>query len=97
MRALDRLTPDEYIGLQIRKLRGLDKQDTLVRELNKRGLKLSRTRLSYLEHGKSKMNVRELEVFCEYFGVEPSYFFQPKPEDKDDKQDILCQEKMVLS
>ena len=68
----------KYAGLKLRQLRGLDKQVMIASDLRKRGLNISQGRISALERGKSEMSLTELQSICDYFGVDPGYFFQPE-------------------
>ena len=59
------------LGIKVKLLRnkkGL-KQDDLANVLG-----LSRAQISNLESGKSNLSIKQLEILCEYFKVDISYF-----------------------
>lgn len=66
----------QAMGIQLKKARIPDKQETVVRGINSLGVKMNQSRLSLLETGKGEMRVDELKAFCDYFHVPETYFTQ---------------------
>ncbi|MCL4499814.1 MAG: helix-turn-helix transcriptional regulator [Chloroflexi bacterium] len=69
----------EWIGVQLRKARQPEKQETVASAIRSLGVPMTQNRLSRLERGETDMAPDEIAAFCLYFRV-PHEYFLSEPE-----------------